>query len=94
MIITVKTVWGKALSNSNYVQYEQKDKQINSKIWENIHSELKKEFGVVAYKSWLIRLKILGFKSNGDLCLSLPTEFLKDWVVNNYNKKTYKDQGF
>ena len=40
--------------------------------------------------SWLIRLKILGFKSNGDLCLSLPTEFLKDWVVNNYNKKIEK----
>ena len=56
----------------------------NNKLWDNIHNELKKEFGIVAYKSWLIRLKILGFKSNGELkCLSLPTEFLKDWVVGH-----------
>ena len=48
---------------------------------------LKKEFGLVAYKSWLIRLKILGFKSNGELFLALPTEFLKDWVVGHYKKK-------
>ena len=52
----------------------------------NIHNELKKEFGIVAYKSWLIRLKILGFKSNGEYALSLPTEFLKDWVENTIKK--------
>ena len=83
-------MWGSTLSNSIYVQQKPKDQEKNSKIWDNVHNELKKEVGIVAYKSWLIRLKILGFKLNGDLCLSLPTEFLKDWVVNHYHKKIDK----
>ena len=73
-----------------YVQHQPKDEERNTKHWESIHNELKNEFGLVAYKSWLIGLKIYGFKSNGDLSLSLPTEFLKDWVVNHYKKKIEK----
>ena len=73
-----------------YVQHQPKDEERNTKHWETIHNELKNEFGLVAYKSWLIGLKIHGFKSNGDLSLSLPTEFLKDWVVNHYKKKNRK----
>ena len=38
----------------------------------------------------MARLKILGFKSNGELFLSLPTEFLKDWVLTHYKKKIEK----
>ena len=81
---------GKTLPNSTYVQHQPKDEEKNTRLWESIHNELKEEFGIVAYKSWLIRLKILGFKSNGDLILSLPTEFLKDWVVTHYIKKIEK----
>ncbi len=73
-----------------YVQSQFKDEEENTKLWNNIHNELKKEFGIVAYKSWLIRLKIFGFKANGDMSLSLPTEFLRDWVVNHYKKKIEK----
>ena len=73
-----------------YVQSQPKDEEENIKLWEHIHNELKKEFGIVAYKSWLIRLKIFGFKANGDMSLSLPTEFLRDWVVNHYKKKIEK----
>ena len=80
-------MWGKILSNSMYVQSQLKDEEENNRLWDNIHNELKKEFGIVAYKSWLIRLKIFDFKANGDMSLSLPTEFLRDWVVNHYKKK-------
>ena len=73
-----------------YVQHQPKDEERITKHWESIHNELKNDFGLVAYKSWLIGLKIQGFKSNGDLTLSLPTEFLKDWVVNHYKKKIEK----
>ena len=78
------------MPNSTFVQYHSRDIEKNNKLWEHIHNELKKEFGLVAYKSWLIRLKILGFKSNGELNLALPTEFLKDWVVGHYKKKNRK----
>ena len=78
------------MPNSTFVQFDSRDTEKNNKLWEHIHNELKKEFGLVAYKSWLIRLKILGFKSNGELNLALPTEFLKDWVVGHYKKKIEK----
>ncbi len=78
------------MPNSKYVQHLPKDEEKNNKLWESIHNELKEEFGIVAYKSWLARLKILGFKSNGVICLSLPTEFLKDWVSTHYKKKIEK----
>ena len=67
-----------------YVKYETDEEELQKKIWDNIHNELKKELGLVAYKSWLVRLKIVGFTPKGELYLSLPTEFLKDWVVNHY----------
>ena len=78
------------MPNSTYVQHLPKDEEKNTKLWESIHNELKEEFGIVAYKSWLARLKILGFKSNGVICLSLPTEFLKDWVSTHYKNKIEK----
>ena len=74
------------MSNSGYIKFQLKEKKIQGQTWENIHNELKKEFGLVAYKSWLIRLKIIGFTPKGELFLSLPTDFLKDWVVNHYSK--------
>ena len=41
-------------------------KKKKKKLWDNIHNELKKELGLVAYKSWLIRLKIVGFTPKGE----------------------------
>ncbi|MBF95926.1 MAG: Chromosomal replication initiator protein DnaA [Alphaproteobacteria bacterium MarineAlpha9_Bin4] len=73
-----------------YLKFQQKEEEIQKKNWEEIHKELKIEVGQVAYKSWLIRLKILGFTQKGELFLSLPTEFLRDWVVNHYYKKIEK----
>ncbi len=73
-----------------YIKFQPQEEEVQNKSWENIHSDLKNEVGLVAYKSWLIRLKILGFTKKGELFLSLPTEFLKDWVVNHYSKKIEK----
>ena len=69
------TGFGGTLSNSGYIKFQLNEKKIQDKSWEKIHNELKKEFGLVAYKSWLIRLKIIGFTPKGELFLSLPTDF-------------------
>ncbi len=73
-----------------YIKFQPEEKEIQNKNWNSIHDELKNEFGLVAYKSWLIQLKILGFTEEGELFLSLPTDFLKDWVVSHYSKIIYK----
>ena len=33
-----------------YVKYETDEEELQKKIWDNIHNELKKELGLVAYK--------------------------------------------
>ena len=44
------TGYGGSLSNSGYIKFQLKEKKIQDETWENIHNELKKEFGLVAYK--------------------------------------------
>ncbi len=78
------------MSTFNYIKLQPKVQKEYDKIWLDIHNELKNDVGLVAYKSWLARLKILGFTVKGELFLSLPTDFLKDWVVNHYQKKIEK----
>jgi len=78
------------LHNFKNFKFQPSEDQLLNKAWENIHIQLKKDFGLVAYKSWLARLKILGITIKGDLYLSLPTDFLKDWVVTHYSKKIEK----
>ena len=55
------------------------------KIWIDIHNELKNDVGLVAYKSWLARLKILGLLLKENI-LIVAYRFLKRWVVNHYQK--------
>ena len=78
------------MSTFNYIKLQPRIQEEYDKIWLDIHNELKNDVGLVAYKSWLARLKILGFTVKGELFLSLPTDFLKDWVVNHYQKKIEK----
>ena len=63
------------MSTFNYIKLQPKVQEEYDKIWLDIHNELKNDVGLVAYKSWLARLKILGFTVKGELFLSLPTDF-------------------
>ena len=58
-----------------YVKYETDEEELQKKIWDNIHNELKKELGLVAYKSWLIRLKIVGFTLKESYIYRFPQNF-------------------
>ena len=58
----------------------------NENNWARLKKNLKKVVGNTAYNNWL---KQLGFLSlDGDIIsLSVPTKFLRDWIVNNYADK-------
>jgi chromosomal replication initiator protein len=51
--------------------------------WARVRGRLRQELGETAYKSWL---KPLTFKSfeHGQVCLTAPTRFMRDWVANHY----------
>ncbi len=58
----------------------------NEKNWPLLKKDLKKIVGDTAYNNWL---KQLSFISNKEkiITLSVPTKFLRDWIVNNYSDK-------
>jgi len=51
--------------------------------WRNIHQRLRHEYGDATYNSWLKNVE-LDRVQNGHVVMTLPTKFLRDWVINNY----------
>ena len=63
--------------------------------WSKITSDLKKSLDKDTFQNWI---KPIYFESHIDtsLTLSVPTRFLRDWIIKNYAsviKKAYMDQG-
>ena len=63
--------------------------------WNKIASELKKSLDKDTFQNWI---KPINFETQLDnsLTLSVPTRFLRDWIIKNYAsviKRTYLDQG-
>ena len=63
--------------------------------WSKITSELKKSLDKDTFQNWI---KPIYFESHIDtsLTLSVPTRFLRDWIIKNYAsviKKAYMDKG-
>jgi len=66
------------MENSSY--------DFDEKKWLNLKKDLKKIVGDTAYNNWLKQLAFLSVK-NQTISFSVPTKFLRDWVVNNYADK-------
>ena len=58
----------------------------NEKKWPLLKKDLKKIVGDTAYNNWLKQLSFISNKEN-TITLSVPTKFLRDWIVNNYSDK-------
>ena len=58
----------------------------NEKNWLHLKKDLKKIVGDTAYNNWLKQLAFLSIE-NKTISFSVPTKFLRDWIVNNYADK-------
>ncbi len=58
----------------------------DEKKWLNLKKDLRKIVGDTAYNNWLKQLTFLSLKDQ-TISFSVPTKFLRDWVVNNYADK-------
>ncbi len=52
----------------------------------NIGSLIRSAVGDSAYNNWIKHLSFVSYENN-TLSFSLPTKFLRDWIVNNYSDK-------
>ena len=53
------------------------------KKWTLLKKDLKKIVGETAYNNWLKQLSLISLDEN-TISFSVPTKFLRDWIVNNY----------
>ena len=58
----------------------------NEKKWPLLKKDLKKIVGETAYNNWLKQLSFISNEEN-TITLSVPTKFLRDWIVINYSDK-------
>ena len=66
------------MENSSY--------DFDEKKWSSLKKDLKKIVGDTAYNNWLKKLGFLSLETN-TITLSVPTKFLRDWIVNHYADK-------
>ena len=58
----------------------------NENNWVKIKKNLKDTVGSTNYNNWLKQVSFLSVESD-IVSLSVPTKFLRDWIVNNYADK-------
>ena len=54
--------------------------------WLSFKKNLKKNVGDSAFNNWLKHLQYVSLDKN-TITFSVPTKFLRDWIVNNYSDK-------
>ncbi len=58
----------------------------NDENWRRLRGRLRAEVGDAAYNSWLRQLDLTSAR-DGRLMLTLPTRFMRDWVISHYAEK-------
>ncbi|WP_339046250.1 chromosomal replication initiator protein DnaA [Candidatus Mesenet endosymbiont of Agriotes lineatus] len=57
-----------------------------SSIWKKIQNQLRKLYGEAVFNSWIGFLKFIS-NNNGEVLLSAPTRFIKEWISIHYIDK-------
>jgi chromosomal replication initiator protein len=55
-------------------------------LWNNVHGELRNEFGEAVFRSWLKPLTLQACY-HGTLEVSVPTRFMRDWIQTHYSAR-------
>ena len=64
------------------------DQDAGKKTWSIIQADLRREYGEETYNSWLSKLELSEF-SPYNLDFTVPTRFVKDWIVTHFEKKIF-----
>jgi len=51
--------------------------------WNNVHSDMRQEFGEAVFRSWLKPLTLRAYY-HGTMEVSVPTRFMRDWIQTHY----------
>jgi len=65
---------------------EEASLEFNQKNWPTIKKDLREIVGHTAYNNWFKQLTFISIENN-TISFSVPTKFLRDWIMNNYSDK-------
>jgi chromosomal replication initiator protein len=54
--------------------------------WARVRGLMRSEVGDASYRSWLKPLTLVDVKE-GEVCVAVPTRFMRDWVVSHYGDR-------
>lgn len=55
-------------------------------LWENVHTQMRTEFGEAIFRSWLKPLTLRAYY-HGTMEVSVPTRFMRDWIQTHYAER-------
>ena len=58
--------------------------RLTTEHWSAIHEHLRQEVGDACFESWLLPLKLSPEQETDAISVSVPTRFMRDWVVRHY----------
>ncbi len=61
----------------------------NEEIWKNVLGEMEISLSKASFITWFKDTKILS-KENGQVVISVPNGFVKEWVQNKFNKQIFQ----
>ncbi len=56
------------------------------KLWNDVHTEMRQEFGEAIFRSWLKPLTLRAYY-HGTMEVSVPTRFMRDWIQTHYAER-------
>jgi chromosomal replication initiator protein len=76
-----------AAINTNQTQPIMMDIKQDNSLWLAIKEELRRKLGEAIYSSWIAGLGFDGIQ-NGQVVLTAPSRFIREWFINNYQEIT------
>lgn len=62
------------------------------KKWDQVRESFQKEFGEDVYRSWISHLNLVSL-TEFEIVMSVPTDFIRDWIKREYFKGVFKGVG-
>ena len=61
----------------------------NDEIWKNVLNEMEMSLSKASFMTWFKDTKIVS-KDNGQVLISVPNGFVKEWIQNKFNKRIFQ----
>lgn len=70
------------MQSGTHTELEKASKE-ELEVWSSIQRDLRQQYGDKLFNSWFSKISLLEVRE-ASVFLGVPTQFIKDWIINNY----------